>query len=44
MGQLGMIRFGVGQARKGWLTPEDVINTWDIDRLRAFLAKGRRAQ
>ena len=40
-GQLGMIRFGVGQARRGWLEPEDIINTWELARLRRFLAKGR---
>ncbi|KAB2348858.1 DNA polymerase/3'-5' exonuclease PolX [Actinomadura rudentiformis] len=31
------IRFGVGTAQRGWLTPDDVINTWPLDRLRAFL-------
>ncbi|GAA2591203.1 DNA polymerase/3'-5' exonuclease PolX [Actinomadura fulvescens] len=33
------IRFGVGTAQRGWLTPDDVINAWPLDRLRAFLAK-----
>ena len=33
--------YGVGTAQRGWLTPGDVINTWPLDRLRAFLAKGR---
>lgn len=33
------IRYGVGTAQRGWLTPDDVINTWPLDRLRAFLAK-----
>ncbi|TDC97472.1 DNA polymerase/3'-5' exonuclease PolX [Actinomadura sp. 7K507] len=33
------IRYGVGTAQRGWLTPEDVINTWPLDRLRAFLRK-----
>ncbi|POM22316.1 DNA polymerase/3'-5' exonuclease PolX [Actinomadura rubteroloni] len=32
------IRFGVGVAQRGWLTPDDVINTWPLDRLRAFFA------
>jgi len=27
--------------QRGWLTPDDVINTWPLDRLRAFLRKGR---
>ncbi|TDD84926.1 DNA polymerase/3'-5' exonuclease PolX [Actinomadura rubrisoli] len=33
------IRYGVGTAQRGWLTPDDVINTWPLDRLRTFLAK-----
>ena len=35
------MRYGVGTAQRGWLTDDDVINTWPLDRLRAFLAKGR---
>lgn len=35
------VRYGVGTAQRGWLTPDDVINTWPLDRLRAFLAKKR---
>ncbi len=38
---LANIRFGVGQAQRGWLTPDDVINTWPLARLREFLRKGR---
>ncbi|XRQ15646.1 DNA polymerase/3'-5' exonuclease PolX [Actinomadura welshii] len=34
------IRYGVGTAQRGWLTPDDVINTWPLDRLRRFLRKG----
>ncbi|MEU8120879.1 DNA polymerase/3'-5' exonuclease PolX [Spirillospora sp. NPDC049024] len=34
------IRYGVGTAQRGWLTPDDVINTWPLERLRAFLRKG----
>ncbi len=33
--------YGAGTAQRGWLTPDDVINTWPLDRLRAFLRKGR---
>ncbi|GAA2271385.1 DNA polymerase/3'-5' exonuclease PolX [Actinomadura luteofluorescens] len=33
------IRYGVGTAQRGWLTPDDVINTWPLERLRAFLHK-----
>ncbi len=37
----GNLPYGAGTAQRGWLTPDDVINTWPLDRLRAFLAKGR---
>lgn len=33
------IRYGVGTAQRGWLTPDDVINTWPLERLRTFLRK-----
>ncbi|WAL69028.1 DNA polymerase/3'-5' exonuclease PolX [Amycolatopsis cynarae] len=39
---LAAIRFGVGTAQRGWLTAEDVINTWPLTRLRTFLRKGRK--
>ncbi len=38
---LGNMPYGVGTAQRGWLTPDDVINTWPLDRLRAFLRRGR---
>jgi len=38
---LGNMPYGAGTAQRGWLTPDDVINTWPLDRLRAFLRKGR---
>ena len=37
----GNMPYGVGTAQRGWLTPDDVINTWPLDRLRVFLRKGR---
>jgi DNA polymerase (family X) len=40
-GGLDYIRYGVGTAQRGWLTPDDVINTWPLPRLRTFLRKGR---
>ena len=40
-GGLDYLRYGVGTAQRGWLTPDDVINTWPLPRLRAFLRKGR---
>lgn len=33
------LRHGVLQARRAWLTPDDVINAWGLGRLRRFLAK-----
>lgn len=38
---LGNVPYGAGTAQRGWLTPDDVINTWPLDRLRAFLRKDR---
>lgn len=38
---LPYMRYGVGTAQRGWLTKEDVINTWPLPRLRRFLRKGR---
>jgi DNA polymerase (family X) len=38
---LGNMRYGAGTAQRGWLTPDDVINTWPLDKLRAFLRKDR---
>ncbi|MGH3425598.1 MAG: PHP domain-containing protein, partial [Nocardioidaceae bacterium] len=38
-GHLGFMRFGIGTAQRGWLTGDDVINTWRLDRLQAFLRK-----
>jgi DNA polymerase (family X) len=38
---LANIRFGVGTAQRGWLTKDDVINTWPLSRLKRFLRKGR---
>ena len=41
VGDQGNMPYGVGTAQRGWLTPDDVINTWPLDKLRAFLRKGR---
>ncbi|MET9010897.1 DNA polymerase/3'-5' exonuclease PolX [Streptomyces olivaceoviridis] len=40
---LAQLRYGVATAQRGWLTGEDVINTWTLTRLRRFLRKGGRA-
>jgi DNA polymerase (family 10) len=41
-GGLRNLRFGIGIARKGWLTPADVPNTWPLNDLLAFFAEQRR--
>jgi DNA polymerase (family X) len=38
--ELGFLRFGVDQARRGWLEPADVLNTRPIAKLRRLI--GRR--
>jgi DNA polymerase (family 10) len=40
-GHLDNLRYGVGTAQRGWLTPDDVINTWPLARLTHFLSKNR---
>ena len=35
------MRFGVGTARRGWITPEQVLNTRSLDDVRAFIARKR---
>jgi DNA polymerase (family 10) len=37
----GFLRLGAGVARKGWLTPAEVINTLPLDQLRRALAAKR---
>ncbi len=39
---LDYIRYGVAVAQRAWVSADEVINTWPLDRLRRFLAKGRR--
>ncbi|NTV80488.1 MAG: DNA polymerase III, partial [Candidatus Aminicenantes bacterium] len=36
---LDLMRFGVGQARRGWLEPGDVINTRPLPELRKLLKR-----
>lgn len=38
---LASMRYGVGTAQRGWLTPDEVINTWPWQRLHAFLERKR---
>lgn len=37
--ELDNMHFGVATAQRGWVKPAEVINTWPLDRLRAFLEK-----
>lgn len=39
-GGLGNLRYGVGQARRGWLEPEDVLNTRSWRALSKLIARG----
>jgi DNA polymerase (family 10) len=39
VGNLANMIYGIGTAQRGWLSPDDVINTWPLDRLTAFLRK-----
>ncbi len=34
--ELTAMRFGVGTARRGWLTAADVVNAWPLERVKTF--------
>ncbi|MBN2156623.1 MAG: DNA polymerase/3'-5' exonuclease PolX [Candidatus Lokiarchaeota archaeon] len=38
-GQLRYMKYGINQARRGWIESQDVINSWDIAKLKQFLRK-----
>jgi DNA polymerase (family 10) len=38
------LRFGIGQARRGWLEKKDVLNTRSVDELKTMLSCCRRSQ
>jgi DNA polymerase (family 10) len=40
--EIEYFRFGVGVARKGWLTKDDVLNTRDLAAVRDILDKRRK--
>jgi len=40
--QMSNMRFGVATARRGWLEPADVINTYPLAKLKRFLSKRGR--
>jgi DNA polymerase (family 10) len=37
--ELDFVRFGVDQARRGWLEPTDVLNTRPLDELRKLIER-----
>ena len=37
---LDLMRFGVGVARRGWCRAGDILNTWPLDAVEAFLKRG----
>ena len=37
--QLGFIRYGVGTAKRGWLTKEEIVNTYPLSRLKKFFGR-----
>jgi DNA polymerase (family X) len=39
--ELDNIQYGVATAQRGWLTADDVITTWPLERLSEFLRKSR---
>ena len=39
---LNHLRYGIGTAQRGWLTADDVINTWPLSRLREFISAKRQ--
>lgn len=39
--RMGEMEYGVITARRGWLEPKDVVNTWDLDKLLARLKRNR---
>ncbi|GHF65218.1 DNA polymerase/3'-5' exonuclease PolX [Streptomyces mashuensis] len=41
---LPYMRYGVGTAQRGWLTKDDVINTWPLQRLKRFLRPPGRSR
>jgi DNA polymerase (family 10) len=44
VGQLELIRYGVSQARRGWVEARSVVNTWTWAKLSRWLAARRRRE
>jgi len=39
--ELALMHYGVATAQRGWATPGDVVNTWPLERLLAYLESAR---
>ncbi len=35
--ELSLMRYGVGQARRGWAEKENIVNCWKLEKLQSFL-------
>ncbi|MEN6641963.1 MAG: DNA polymerase/3'-5' exonuclease PolX [Armatimonadia bacterium] len=42
--ELQLLKYGVMTARRGWVEAESVINTWELGRLRGWLAERRKKE
>lgn len=42
-GMLEEVRFGLSVARRAWAAPENVINTWSLEKLNAWLSSRRHS-
>ncbi|MDD3269901.1 MAG: DNA polymerase/3'-5' exonuclease PolX [Syntrophomonadaceae bacterium] len=36
---LGLMKYGITTARRGWLSPDDVVNTWEKEKLLNYLGE-----
>ena len=43
-GALDVVYWGVGVARKAWLTARQVLNTWELDEIEDYLAQRKQAR
>jgi DNA polymerase (family 10) len=41
---LDNLRYGIGVAQRAWLTPDDVLTTWPLNKVKAFVAAKRPAK
>ena len=41
---LDNLRYGIGVAQRAWLTPDDVLTTWPLNKVKAFISAKRPAK